>query len=241
MSQPPAWQKQLDDTLAALRSALGANLHSAALYGSAARGDFVPGVSDLNLLLVLNESTPAAHSAVAGALQARAQVEPFVVGLPGLARTARAFPAKFSAIRRSSITVHGPDVLAALPHYPELERFAAEQALRNARLRLVYNYLRRSASPAAYTRFALGFLPALHTACNSALEVEGSAIPRGRQAQAELYAASFNCPADVLAELAQLKRSPKPLLSPAQVQDVHARLFALIMAALAWAEERWPV
>jgi predicted nucleotidyltransferase len=235
-----AWQPALDDTIDALRSALADNLYSIVLYGSAARGDFVPGVSDLNILIVLNESTPAAHVAIAHALRSHANVEPFIVGRPGLLRTARAFPAKVAAIRRTARTVVGSDPLADLPRFPELERFAAEQALRNVRLRLVYNFVKRSADAAAYTRFVLNFVPAIYSACNGVLELEGVGVPRGREAQAALFASTFSVDTTVLLELAALKRKPQPL-SASQLNAVHTRLFAVVMAALAWVEQRWPL
>jgi hypothetical protein len=236
----PAWRGALDDTLAALRTALGENLCSVVLYGSASRGDFVPGVSDLNLLIVLNESNPPAHAALASVLRSRPQVEPFAIGRPGLVRTARAFPAKFAAIRRTGLTVFGPNPLADVPRFPELERFAAEQALRNVRLRLVYNFIKVGGDPPSYTRFALHFVPALYSGCNSALELEGHIIPRGREAQAGLYASILAVDTSVLLELAELKQTPQPL-SAAQVTSIHTRLFAIVMAALGWAEARWPV
>jgi hypothetical protein len=173
-------------------------------------------------------------------LRSRPEVDAFVIGQPGLLRTARAFPAKFAAIRRTGRTVYGPDPLANVPHFPDLERFAAEQALRNARLRLVYNFIRRGGDPPSYTRFVLGFVPAIYSACNAALELEGETIPRGREAQATRYASVFGVDAGVLRELAQLKKNPQPL-SAAQVSATHARLFTLVMGALAWAERRWPV
>jgi nucleotidyltransferase-like protein len=234
------WQQTLDDTIGALGDALTGNLHSVVLYGSAARGDFVPGVSDLNILIVLNESTPAAHEALAGALRGRSKVEPFVIGRPGLVRTARAFPSKFAAIRRTGRVVFGPDPLADVPRFPEQERFAAEQALRNVRLRLVYNYVKRGGDPASYTRFALDFVPAVYSACNNILELEGHTIPRGRDAQAGLYTSVFNVDTGVLLELVQLKRKPQPLAA-SQVISTHAQLFAIVMAALAWIEQRWTV
>jgi predicted nucleotidyltransferase len=233
-----AWQSTLDHTIDALRSALGDNLYSVVLYGSAARGDFVPGVSDLNILIVLNESTPAAHTAIAQALRSHANVEPFIIGRQGFLRTARAFPAKFAAIRRTARVVFGPDPLTGVPRFPELERFAAEQALRNVRLRLVHNFVKRSGDPAAYTRFVLNFVPAIYSACNGVLELDGLGIPRGREAQAAIFASTFSVDTAVLLELAALKRTPQPL-SAHQVNAVHARLFAVVMAALAWVEQRW--
>lgn len=237
---PAAWQEALDETLGALRNELGNNLYSVVLYGSAARGDFVPGVSDVNVLIVLNESNPPAHEALARALGGKPKVEPFAIGRPGLVRTARAFPAKFAAIRRTGRTVFGPDPLADVPRFPELERFAAEQALRNVRLRLVYNFIKRGGDPALYTRFVLDFVPALYSACNGALELESHTIARGREAQAALHASVFGVDTGVLVELAQLKRQPHSLTA-AQVHTIHARLFAIVMAALTWVEQRWPL
>ena len=236
----PAWQQTLDETLAALRTALGDNLHSVVLYGSAARGDFVAGVSDLNLLIVLNDSTPRAHEALATALRGRANVEPFAIGRPGLVRTARAFPAKFAAIRRTGRVVHGPDPLAGVPHFPDLERFAAEQALRNVRLRLVYNFIKRGADQKMYARFVIDFAPAVYAACNAALELEGHTIPKHRDEQARLYASVFGADSSVLGDVIAIKKSRRPI-SAADVSSIHERLFTLVMAALDWAEKRWPV
>jgi nucleotidyltransferase-like protein len=237
---PAAWQTTLDETIAALQQALGTNLYSVVLYGSAARGDFVPGVSDLNLLIVLNESNPPAHEALAGVVRSKPNVEPFAIGRPGLLRTARAFPAKFAAIRRNGRAVFGPYPLADIPRFPELERFAAEQSLRNVRLRLVYNFVKRGGDAARYTRFILDFIPALYSACNTVLELEGQTVPRTREEQASLYASVFNVDTGVLLELAQLKRKPQPMTSP-QVNSTHAQLFAIVMAGLSWTERRWPV
>jgi predicted nucleotidyltransferase len=235
----PTWQSQLDEAVDLLKKHLGTNLRSVVLYGSAARGDFVPGRSDLNLLIVLNDSQPQAHAALAEALRGMKQVEPFVAGLAGLPRTARAFASKFNAIRRTHRVVYGPDPLLDLPHDVALERFVAEQALRNLRLRLVYNFLKRGGDAAAYSRFAVGFLPGIYSAINSALELEGIAIPHGRDNQAELYANEFNVDTWVLMELGELRRSKSPL-SASDILSFHSRMFALVMAALAWVEERWP-
>ncbi len=234
------WQRDLDETVGALRSALGANLYSVVLYGSAARGDFVPGVSDLNLLIVLNESTPAAHESLAAVLRGRPKVDPFVIGRPGLLRTARAFPAKFAAIRRTGRPVSGPDPLADVPRFPDLERFAAEQALRNVRLRLVYNFIRHGGDPQRYARFILDFVPGIYSACNAVLELEGRPIPRTRPDQAALYSSVFGADTRVLVELIELKRSRRTI-SAADVSSIHERLFGCVMATLDWVERRWPL
>ena len=85
----------LDRAVAAMRQALGENLCSCCLYGSAVRGNAVEGVSDLNVLIVLRESTPAAHRALAEVLPAHPRLDPFILSRRSFERSARAFATKF--------------------------------------------------------------------------------------------------------------------------------------------------
>src|ERR1022692_4512097 len=50
-------QATLDQAVNALRTELGKNLYSCCVYGSAVRGNSIEGVSDINLLIILNQST----------------------------------------------------------------------------------------------------------------------------------------------------------------------------------------
>ena len=95
MNLPRDIQVRLDRTVDLLQKLLGENLHSCILYGSAVRGDFVPAVSDLNFLMVLNESTAEAHAAIADAVRGTLRIEPFVLGRKGLERSMRSFALKF--------------------------------------------------------------------------------------------------------------------------------------------------
>ena len=61
----PALRRLVDD----LRGGAGARLRSVVLYGSAARGDFQTGVSDLNVIVVLDDVGAAALEAVGPALR----------------------------------------------------------------------------------------------------------------------------------------------------------------------------
>jgi predicted nucleotidyltransferase len=86
----------LDQVVASLRASLGENVHSCILYGSAVRGGLVPNVSDINLIVILNESTPEAHLAIARAIPSKSRIDPFVLGRIGLNRSMRAFASKIS-------------------------------------------------------------------------------------------------------------------------------------------------
>jgi len=140
----PKLEATLKRAVESLQAELGENLHSCCLYGSAVRGNAIEGVSDLNLLLVLNESTSVAHEAIGRVLADFPLIDPFVLARRGLERSARAFAPKFASIRRNYRVLHGADPLAAATFDPALEKFLCEQVTRNLRLRLVYSFVPRS-------------------------------------------------------------------------------------------------
>src|ERR1700761_6942154 len=94
-------QETLDQAVAALGRGLGDNLHSCCVYGSAVRGNAVEGVSDLNLLIILNESTVTDHEAIARAIGGCPKIDPFILGRRGFERSERAFATKFASIKRN--------------------------------------------------------------------------------------------------------------------------------------------
>ena len=79
---PSRVHASLDRAVEALKSGLGDNLYSCVLYGSSVRGDFLPVVSDVNMLIVLNESSPAAHAAIVDAVHGRLRIDPMIIGRP---------------------------------------------------------------------------------------------------------------------------------------------------------------
>src|SRR6266850_1518933 len=172
------FQALVDKAVQALGKELGANLYSCCLYGSAVRGNFIEGVSDINLLIVLNESNPAAHEAVARAIGNAKRIDPFILGRPGFVRSARSFAAKFASIKRNYRVVHGADPLADLTIYPALGRFLCEQALRNLRLRMVFAFVTRSRHSTAYLTFLCRSVTPLFIQFSEVLRLEGVSIPK---------------------------------------------------------------
>ena len=167
----------LDRAVAAMRQALGENLCSCSLYGSAVRGNAVEGVSDLNVLIILRESTPNAHRALADVLAAYPRIDPFILSRVGFERSARAFATKFQSIRRNYRLLHGEDVLAGLKFEPQMERFLCEQAIRNLRLRLVYAFVMRKEKK-LYVRHLAQQVTPLFVQFSEALRLSGIEVPK---------------------------------------------------------------
>ena len=146
----------------------GGGLVMAALYGSAARGDFDSEQSDANLLLVLADPGPDTLDRVAGLLQEarlRFRCAPFVVGREEIRSSLDVFAVKYSEIRRSYRLLRGEDLLAGLSPDPAHVRLECERELRNLTLKLRRAYLAfRPNAPAlvgALHRFLPQFLSIL--------------------------------------------------------------------------------
>ena len=101
--------------LAAADAALGAG-YSALLYGSAARGDYIAGRSDINLLLVLDDPSPGRLRALAPAFATwrKATAEPpLLISRAEWDRASDVFPIEITDMRAGYRVLRGADPLGA--------------------------------------------------------------------------------------------------------------------------------
>lgn len=223
-----------------LRQRLGTNLASCCVYGSAVRGNWIPGTSDLNLLIVLNDSTPSAHESIAGVVAENPGVDPFVLGREGLERSLRAFAGKFSSIRRNYRVLHGADPLAQFPMDPEVERFLCEQSLRNFRMRLTYAFVTRSPRK-PYANHLAANAATLMVLLSQVVRLSSNppVLPTDFEGRLPILEKWFGIDGSVLRDLQEFKRKPAPL-DDAEVLRWHRRLFPLVDTAVKWIEAHWP-
>ena len=229
----------IDPIVDRLKGKLAANLYSCIVYGSAVRGDLVTDVSDINLLLVLQESTPQAHFAIAEAISGAVRVDPFIIGRRGMERSIRAFGPKFLSIRRDYCVLHGEDFLADLNIDPELERFLTEQALRNQRLRLVHSFMTLRDNPQRYTQYILHARTGVIVQISEALRLAGVEMPHVFSDRLPIIEREMEVDATVLRDLTTLKEHLRRL-SAEEITMYHAGLFQLLDRAICWIEEKWP-
>lgn len=235
----PKLQATLDHAVGALRRELGENLFSCCVYGSAVRGNAIEGVSDVNLLIVLNQSNTAAHQAVARAIGGLPHLDPFVLAKRGFDRSVRAFAPKFASIRRHYRVLHGADPLAAIRVDAGLEKFLCEQAFRNLRLRLVYSFVTRAQNK-GYDRFVLRHITPLFVQTSEVLRLSGVNIPVAFEARIPVLEKEFKIEGQVLRDLLALRKQPVRF-SETEAVAWHERLFPMVDAVLVWIESQWPV
>jgi hypothetical protein len=231
-------QDALDQAVSALRRELGDNLFSCCVYGSAVRGNSIVGVSDINLLVILNQFTAAAHQAVARAIGGQASIDPFVLARRGFERSVRAFAPKFASIRRNYRVLFGADPLATMRVEADLEKFLCEQAIRNLRLRLVYAFITCRQNQ-AYDKFLVRNVTGIFVQFSEALRLSGITMPPTFEARIPILEREFKIDGQVLRDLLALKKTPRRF-SAEDTVAWHDRLFPDVDAVLAWIENHWP-
>jgi hypothetical protein len=127
-----------------LGAALPQQLKCVVLYGSAAAGDFLPGESNFNVLLLVEPLTVTELDALSGVISqwSRAGHGPPLVFTPKqLMDSADAFPIELLDIQQSRRVLWGADLLADLRVQPEHLRLQVERELTGKLLALRGRYL----------------------------------------------------------------------------------------------------
>lgn len=138
------------DFVRELETVYGADLASAVLYGSAARGEFRPGQSDLNLLVLLREVTPAAlrrASDLSRAWVAEGNPPPLILSVDEWRRSADVWAIELADIRDAHLTLAGADPFAGIEIHPEDLRLQCERELKGKQIQLRERYLLFAGQP----------------------------------------------------------------------------------------------
>lgn len=136
--------------VARLAEVYGEELIAAALYGSAARGEYREGVSDLNLLVILDSvdaDVLGAGSPLAREWVAAGNPPPLVMSRGEWSASADVFPIEYADIRDAHRLLHGADLFAELAISWSDMRLQTERELKEKKIQLRERYL--LAAPAA--------------------------------------------------------------------------------------------
>ena len=227
MTLPNFYQEQIDNTQKFLEGNLFDNLFSLVLYGSLVRGDFVNEISDINLLVILNESTPQAHTVLADLVAQSSKINPFVITRRGMARSFSAFTLKFSSIQRNYRLLAGQDPFTDFHVDDKLAQFLSEQALRNLRLRTVRSFIYQKNKPDRYRDFLIHVLPMIIIDISAVMRFEKVEIPSNFSERIPIFAEKMSIDTSVLSELISYKDSPSALTKD-DIITYHNKLYHLL-------------
>jgi len=125
-------EKKINDFVARLRAAAGANLECVVLFGSAVAGDFHPEFSNLNLFCVLRDNSFAALVALAPAVKwwaEQKQPPPLFMTRDEIERSTDVFTIELIDIKQHHRVLFGDDLLQSLTIPTKLHRVQVEYEL----------------------------------------------------------------------------------------------------------------
>ncbi len=132
-------KQRLDELEAALAAKLGSDLDAMLVYGSAARGDYRPDESDVDVMVVLVNDPEDKLVAIGPCLKVArfaARIEVMILRKDEVPHAADCFPLLYDDIARHSVSLRGESPFEGLTIHGEHKRLRIEQELREARIRM---------------------------------------------------------------------------------------------------------
>lgn len=139
LNVPSGVKEHLDRLTRSLEAACGSNLASLCVYGSAVRGGFVEGASDIDVVVVLRETDLEKLTALSEPLvlaRHAIRVEAIVLKLNDLSPATDVFPLFYDDIRSCHAILSGTDVWKDVKVSDTHRRLRIEQELREAKIRM---------------------------------------------------------------------------------------------------------
>jgi len=138
-------EAKLRDLVSRMKEFAGENLESMILYGSAARGDFKEGHSDLNVLCVLRSVAARELTRVTPVVRwwskDHNEPAPLFFTAEELRQSADVFSIELLDMQKSRRVLYGTDVVAGVPVPMNLHRVQVEHDLRTLLLKLRQHFL----------------------------------------------------------------------------------------------------
>jgi len=130
---------KLDQLASSLTKTLGDNLVALVVHGSAVRGGWRDGASDVDLVLVLRDDAESVLAAIGPALElarSSARIETMILTAAEIPRSADCFPLLYGDIARHGVAIAGTSPFAGLSISHAHIRLRIEQELRELRIRM---------------------------------------------------------------------------------------------------------
>jgi hypothetical protein len=159
--------------------ALGSG-YSAVLYGSAARGDFIPGRSNINLMLVIDQLDPQILRSLGRAFNGwrkASREPPLVMSRAEWQRATDAFPIEITDMRTAYQVLRGADPLQGVQADPADLRKALEREFRGKLIRLRQGYAAYAPDPAALGALGLQSAATILVLLRGVLALIGKQVP----------------------------------------------------------------
>jgi len=186
------------------------NIVSIILYGSATGEDYIPGRSDINLLIVVKDidfdHLRAIIPIVLKGIKKRIP-PPLIVRPPYIERSVDVFPIEFLEMRDTRVVIYGEDLLANVEPTREQLRLECEEKIKGQLLTIRSAYIENGNSPKTLRNLLIRSFAAIIPVLRQLLRLKGLQPPASRDAVINKVAEQFNIiDADTFIKLLQLRR-----------------------------------
>ena len=201
-----------DDIRGDYTALFGIDLVAIILYGSGARGEYVPKKSDINFLIVLSdEGIERLGSAVSTVAKWRKRNvrTPLVMTKGYIESSLDAFPLEFFNIKSAYQVIHGEDILKDVAIQKDDLRLQCERELKAKLLLLRESFLEADHKSHLLQELVVRSLSAFVSIFKALLYLKGEDIPEKNEAVLSVTAQSFGLEVDLFQSLWRIKRGEK--------------------------------
>lgn len=197
-----------------LKERLEGRLDCALLYGSAARGEYRPGSSDLNLLVILPRLGPVELAALVE--PTREWIEsgnppPLMMSSEEWRRSADVFPIEYSDIREAHEVLIGSDPFTGIAVERRHLRLQLEHELRSKKIQLREGYLAAGGDPERLGALIVGSLSTFLTLFRAVLRLAGSEVPADAEQLVDQVGTEIGFDPGGVKEVLRAKRNGNPI------------------------------
>ena len=205
-----------------LRTAVGTDLRSVVLYGSAARGDYEKATSDLNLLIVLDQLDPATLERLKGPVtqwERKGQPAPRIFSQTMMRDSVDVFPIEFLDLQASRQVLFGDDPFRDVEVETGHLRLQCEREFREKMMRLREAYIEIHDAPRKLTRLLTESYSTFVALFRGCLYLHGDDVPVHNEEVVAAFCVRADLDRAPFDAVAQLKHghaagtAPKPLFA----------------------------
>ena len=192
----------------------GSNLLSIILYGSGARGEYIPQKSDINFLILLSDnginSLSKAFEVVSRGHKSRVST-PLFLTKNYIQASLDVFPIEFLNLKSYYQVVYGEDVLQGLVIEKKFVRLQCEREIKGKLLQLRQQFLETRGSKREIENLLALSAPTFYSIFRALLFLQDKAIPSGSRELLSLVAQETGLNSSLLLDILKIKEGSKKL------------------------------
>lgn len=205
---PVSVRKLLQSYCAKTKELHGENLVSLIVYGSALGGDFIPGKSNVNLLIALNRIDPPDLKKSVRLVSSgqRKGIIPLMLTFQHIKTSTDVFPIEFSEMKENHLLIYGKDILTELSINPQNIRRQCEQQIKGGLIRLYQIYLETELKPKRMMTLLENSLVSLIPIFRNLLKLKQAPYSFGKEDVINKLGDKFNVDKEIFLKIWRIKQ-----------------------------------